>query len=185
LSSRLSGFAVLVAQLIASQPAPAMPEGIQLGRQTLAPVSCGVRSTLWIEHYATVLYLPGRGASSRELMDPASAKVLRLKLVSTRLIPHDIPRRWREPIAQHLSADDLARVSAAYRNLRPGDRVTFAYAPGEGAVLLFNERRMAAAPDHSLIDDVLRTWAGGESLPDKLRRVIERNPCRPGTVAAG
>lgn len=182
--------ALLAAQLAALPGAASMtmldmPEALQLGEEKLVPASCGIRSTLWIEHYVSVLYLPGRRPSANELMDPGAAKVLRLKLASTRLIPHDIPRKWREPIARHLSREEYARAGSAYRTLRPGDIVTIAYAPGLGARLHFNERVVARTADHSLIDAILETWAGGDPLPQKLHRVMRRNPCPRGALADG
>ena len=174
---------VVTAILVAASTALAAPGVMRLGEHKLAPASCGVRHTLWIEHYAVVLYLPGRASAADELIDPANSKALRMQIIDKRLMPSEIPPKWREPMERHLDGGMMARARSAYRTLRPGDSLTLGYVPGLGVLLQVNGRLMAKAPGHGLIDAILDTWADGEPLREKLRGAIARNPCRGDTLA--
>jgi hypothetical protein len=161
-----------------------MPAVVQLGGTQLAAASCGARQTLWIEHYSAVLYLPRRAPAQEEMVDPLSPKLLEITIVDTRFLPRDIPRKWREPIERHLDADGRARAQAAYNGLVAGDRLTLAYAADQGVTFKLNGRLVAKSPGHSLVDDILATWADDEPMRKKLGRVIGRNACRADQLAA-
>jgi hypothetical protein len=178
--TRLLAFALLVA---VHGSALSVPSAVRQGGMTLAAASCGVRQTLWIEHYFAVLYLPRRAAPQEELVNPLAPKVLEMTIIDPRFLPKDIPRKWREPIAEHLDAGATARASAAYRSLLAGDRLTLAYAAEQGVTLLINGRTVAQSPGHGLVDAILETWADDQPMREKLRRVIARNACRPDQLA--
>jgi hypothetical protein len=55
--------------------------------------------------------------------------------------------------------------------------VTIAYAPGPGVSLRVNDRLVAAAPSHSLVDALLRTFAEDDPVPERVRSVIAKHPC--------
>ncbi len=171
-----------VAVFAAAVSAFAMPGAMRVGGQTLAAAICGVRDTLWIEHYAAVLYLPGKASAAIELADPQRPKALRMRIMDPRLMPREIPSKWHDPLARHLDAGTLSRAQRAYRTLRRGDRLTLAYRPDAGVTLRVNRRLVATAPGHELIDAILETWADGEPLPTKLRQVLARNPCTTPAV---
>ena len=151
--------------------------------QELAAASCGVRKTLWMEHYSAVLYLPKRAAAQDELASPAAPKRLEMTIIDPRFLPRDIPRKWREPIEKHLDAASAARATAAYRSLKRGDRLTLAYAADQGVTFRINERPVARSAGHGLVDAILFTWADEEPLREKLRRTLTRNVCRPEQLA--
>lgn len=158
--------------------AESVPGALRFGEIRLEAAICGVRSTLWIEHYVAALYLPERRSALEELLDPTSAKALYVRILNDDHLPLRIPREWREPIVRHLSVDDLARARAAYRRLRPGDELFIAYLPDAGVRLVINDRLIASSSGHALVEAVLGTWTEGKPLGEKLREVTAENTCR-------
>lgn len=171
---------LLLAALLVADAAAALPSALHLGELRLEPASCGVRSTLWIEHYVAALYLPDRARALEALAEAGSAKALYVRILNGDHLPARMPREWREPIARHLTADDLARAREAYQRLSPGDEMIVAYRPGAGVHLVVNGRIVAASPGHALVEAVLDTLADGEPLEAKLRELMERNVCAYG-----
>jgi hypothetical protein len=158
--------------------------GVLSAPPQLAAASCGVRKTLWMEHYSAVLYLPKRAGAQVELASPAAPKVLEMQIIDPRFLPREIPRKWREPIEKHLDAASAARASAAYRALKKGDRLTLTYAANQGVTFQINDRLIARSPGHGLVQAILATWADDEPLPEKLRRTLARNTCRAEQLAS-
>lgn len=156
--------------------AAAMPDGLQLGNERLAAASCGIRETLWIEHYAAGLYLPQRGNAASQLSDPNVAKALRVEILNSRLMPPDIPKKWRRPIEER-DAQALAHLRAAYRDLRPGDEVLISYTPRAGVKVDVNGQPVASTAGHGVIEALLYAWADDEPLAKKLGGVLARNRC--------
>jgi hypothetical protein len=161
----------------------AMPSAIALGEQRLPARSCALRQTLWIEHYTTVLYLPGHASVTDELTDAKVAKALRMQIINRRFIPEDIPEKWREPMRKNLDAESMARARKAFRDLKSGDKVVMSYQPQSGVSVSVNDRVVAGARGHALIESILETWTEDHPLREKLQRTISRNPCPAGMVA--
>jgi hypothetical protein len=164
------------ALMVLAAHAAAMPEGLQLGAERLAAASCGIRETLWIEHYAAGLYLPRRADPAAQLSDPSVPKALRVEIINSRLMPPDIPKKWRKPIEQQ-DARALEALRSAYRQLQPGDEVLISYTPRAGVRVGVNGQPVAHSGGHAVIEALLKTWADDEPLPKKLGAVMARNRC--------
>ena len=153
-----------------------LPSSMALGEQPLLLASCGVRDTLWVEHYVAALYLrPGQTIAATR--DPAQPIVVLLHVIRGASLPQRIPEQWRTPLREELELEPLARVRAAYAQLGSGDRVVVSYEPGAGVAMAVNGRTVATAPGHELIDSMLRSWADGDPLSGKLRRLALEHPC--------
>jgi hypothetical protein len=163
--------------------ASAMPAVIALGAQRLPARSCALRHTLWVEHYTTVLYLPGHAIPAEELTSAKVAKALRMQIINRRFIPADIPEKWREPMRKNLAPESMAHARQAFHDLKSGDRVVMSYQPESGVSVSVNDRVVATARGHGLIDSILETWTEDTPLRDKLQRTLARNPCPAGMVA--
>lgn len=150
---------------------------VALGGQPLEPATCGVRETLWIDHYVAALYLPPKGAPSAALRDPGTPKALYIEILDGRFMPGDIPRKWRGTLQKQLDPQTYERLSEAYRGLRRGDRVILEYAPGPGVQVQVNGKLLARLPGHRLIDALLEAWAGDDPLPERLMRIMVKNRC--------
>ncbi len=148
----------------------ALPERTRLGGSVLALVSCGVRDTLWIDHYVAALYLPIGLPSIEAMHNPKKPKVIVLQIVGTALLPEQIPEPWRKTLSEELRRDPLARVRDAYHNLAVGDRVRVTYTPDVGLTMAVNDRVVARTSDHALIDSMLRAWAEKDPISGKLNR---------------
>jgi hypothetical protein len=181
--------ALVVLALPVNAQAPAqskllsMPSVIALGAQHLPARSCALRQTLWIEHYTTVLYLPGHATVTEELTNAKVPKALRLQIINRRFIPDDIPAKWREPMRKTLEAKTMERAREAFRDLKSGDSVVMSYQPQSGVSVSVNDQVVAGARGHALIESLLETWTDDSPLREKLQRTISRNPCPPGMVA--
>lgn len=154
-----------------------VPAMLQVGAQSLAAASCATRDTLWIHHYAAVLYVAPRAAPVAALEDPGQPKALQVRILNRMFLPREMPRRWRATVESELDAPSIGAVRAAWRSLGAGDRITLAYAPGPGVSLEVNDRLVAAAPGHALVDALLRTWADDEPVRERARRIIGSHPC--------
>lgn len=139
-------------------------------------VSCGVRDTLWIEHYAAGLYVPA-GGSIHAASDPRRAKALRMHVIDARYLPGDLPEKWRIALLGELDRASMSRVRAAYRTLGDGDVLTILYVPRQGVTMWRNDDLVVHTPGHGVIDSILRTWRDGEPIAQKLDRMGAEHRC--------
>lgn len=153
------------------QPAP-----LYLGDLKLIPASCGVRRTLWIEHYRAELFVPA-GDTVAAVGDPGRPKALRLRILNALLMPPEIPGRWREALEPVIAADAMARLRAAYDGLRTDDVVEVTYLPRHGLTLYVNGRPAVQVPGHRAIDALLQAWALETPAREKLKHTAFNNPC--------
>jgi hypothetical protein len=174
------GAAVVAVGVLTLVPATAIqvPSALRVGNQSLPATSCATRDTLWIHHYAAALYVPPRAAPDAVLQDPQQPKALHVQILSKSFLPRDLPTKWKRALEGQLDGAAMSAVGDAWRQLSVGDRVTIAYAPGPGVTLQLNEQLIARTPRHDLIDALLRTWADGEPVPQRVNSVVSRHPCQ-------
>ncbi|HEX6267253.1 MAG TPA: chalcone isomerase family protein [Burkholderiales bacterium] len=149
---------------------------LQVGGQTLALASCGVRDTLWIDHYAAGLYLP-KGDSPQTVQDGSRPKAVRMKVIQARFLPDNIPEKWRGALKSELRHEPMVRVREAYDRLADGDVVTFAYGPQQGVTMSVNGKTVVNTPGHAVIDSILKAWSGKDPVTGKLNRLTLEHPC--------
>ena len=166
---------------VAATGAMALPGVLQVGDQVLAAASCGLRETLWIDHYAATLYVRPGDAAESALVDPRRAKALEIQILNKSFMPGEIPRKYRRALEAALDELAMTRLSAAYRALRSGDIITIAYLPGRGVSLSVNRELIAATPTHRVVESILFTWANGKPLDQHLRTMLAKHPCPPIT----
>ena len=154
-----------------------VPAALSVGNQPLAAASCASRDTLWIHHYVAALYVPPRDAPVAVLQDPRKPKALLVQILSRSFLPRELPRKWSAALERELDGAQLERIHAAWRALAVGDRVMVAYAPGRGVTLELNERTVARAAEHRLVNALLETWADGEPVAMRVGRTVAKNPC--------
>jgi hypothetical protein len=171
---------VLLALGLVLLPATAIqiPTSLQIGNQSLPAASCATRDTLWVHHYAAALYVPPRESPVLALQDPKRPKALQVQILSKSLLPKEMPKKWRHTLEKELDGQAFNSIRSAWRELSVGDRVTIAYAPGPGVSVKVNDREVAAARDHRVVEALLRTWAEGEPVPERVSRTIAKHPCR-------
>lgn len=155
-----------------------VPSAMRIGNQSLPAASCATRDTLWIHHYVAALYVPPRAAPDAVLQDPKQPKALHVQILSRAFLPRDLPKKWNQTLEQQLDGNALSAVRAAWKQLSVGDQVTIAYAPGPGVTLQLNDRLVAHVPSHNVIDALLHAWADGEPVPERVHRIVAKNPCQ-------
>jgi hypothetical protein len=168
---------LVLALWAAAMPAKALPAPLALAGNRLEAASCGVRSTLWIEHYAARLYLRD-GAGPDAVSDPAEPKALRLRIINSFLLPPQIPSRWRNALGSVLDAAAMASLGAAYRDLESGDIVLITYVPRHGLTLRVNGAPVLGSDGQDAIDALLATWADEMPAEAQLRRTVADKTCR-------
>jgi hypothetical protein len=162
---------------VAAAGALALPGMLQVGDQILAAASCGMRETLWIDHYAATLYVRPGDEAAAAMLDPRSAKALEIRLLNKSFMPAEIPRKYRHAPDEHLNDEAMDRLRTAYRLLRPGDTIRIAYLPGRGSSLSVNGQVVAASPEHGVIESILVTWAAGKPVQQHVRAMLAKHPC--------
>lgn len=154
-----------------------MPSGLRVGAELLPARSCATRDTLWIHHYAATLYVPPRAAPAAALQDPREPKALHVQILSRSFLPRDLPKKWNQALASELDRGSLKAIQNAWHQISVGDRVTIAYAPGPGVTLQLNEQLVARSPRHGVIDALLKTWADGEPVRERVNQAVAKHPC--------
>jgi hypothetical protein len=167
--------AVLISTVAAS--ALALPGVLQVGDQVLAAASCGIRETLWIDHYAATLYVRPGEAPVPALLAADRAKAIEIRVLNKAFMPAEIPRKYRRALESELDEQAMERLRTAYRLLRPGDTVRIAYIPTRGASLSVNGQVIAGTPAHRVVESILVTWADGKPLNQHLQTMLEKHPC--------
>ena len=183
-SSMLSAtFALTFASIVTAVPAHAKTlAGVELCESLETPAGvlhltvCGVRDSLWIDHYVTALYV-APGAPLHVLNDPNQPKAVLLHIVESRYLPPRLPKKWARALARELEPRAMSKVTRAYRQLADGDVVSITYSPAAGVVMSVNASTVVRAPRHRVIGSILREWAGKESLKKKLVRVEREHSC--------
>jgi hypothetical protein len=170
--------AVVLALLSLMQAAAIqVPSGLRVGSETLPARSCATRDTLWIHHYAAALYVPQRAAPEVALQDPRQPKALHVQILSKSFLPRELPKKWDQALKAQLDHASMNAIENAWHDISVGDRVTIAYAPGPGVTLQLNERLVARSPRHDVVDTLLRTWADGEPVPQRVSQAVAKHPC--------
>lgn len=154
-----------------------VPSGLRVGSEMLPARSCATRDTLWIHNYAAALYVAPRAAPEVALPDPREPKALHVQILSTSFLPRDVPTRWNQALQAGLDRASLNAVQSAWHQLSVGDRVTIAYAPGPGVTLQLNERLVARSPRHAVVEALLRTWADGKPVRERISQAVAKHPC--------
>lgn len=139
-------------------------------------VSCGVRDTLWVDHYVAGLYVPP-GSGTQAASDEGKPKAVRMKVVDARWMPDNVPEKWRDALRQEIKREPMAQVRAAYDGLSDGDVVTFVYLPGEGVTMQVNGDEVMQTPGHEVIQTILQAWAEPDSVSGELQRLKLDFPC--------
>ena len=154
-----------------------VPSGLRVGAELLPARSCATRDTLWIHHYAAALYLPPRSVPAAALEDPQQPKALHVQILSKTFLPRDLPKKWNQALASELDGGAMSAIRSAWQQVSVGDRVTIAYAPGPGVTLQLNEQLVARSPRHGVIDALLKTWADGEPVRERVNQAVAKHPC--------
>jgi hypothetical protein len=157
--------------------AMALPGVLQVGDQVLAAASCGLRETLWIDHYAAKLYVHPGDRAEAALPDSRLAKALEIQILNKSFMPAEIPRKYRRALETDLDEATMSRLGAAYRTLRSGDVVTISYLPNRGVSLSVNRELVAVTPAHRVVESILATWADGKPVDQHLRAMLVKHPC--------
>ncbi|HEX6321193.1 MAG TPA: chalcone isomerase family protein [Burkholderiales bacterium] len=166
-----------ISALAATLAGAQIPDALETEAGTLRLVSCGVRDTLWVDHYVAGLYVPP-GATAQAVRDAGEPKAVRMQVLNAQWLPDNVPEKWRGALRKELRREPMAQVRAAYHRLTDGDVVTFTYLPGSGGVrMTVNGHRVMQTPGHEVIQTILEAWAERDPISGKLHRLRLEHPC--------
>ena len=171
-----------IALIATTAAAFALPGAMRIGDQTLIAASCATRQTLGLSHYTATLYVRAGESAPLALLDPNYSKALEIGLLSRAFMPPEMPRKYRRALESVLDEATMTQLRAAYRELRPGDAVTFSYLPSRGVSVRVNGVVVAASPDHQVVESVLTAWANGKPVDQHLRAMLAKHPCPTQTT---
>ena len=150
-------------------------DSIQAGTTTLYLHGTALlRYLKLIRAYVAALYLP-------EKIDPDSALSdvpKRLELYYMVSIKGPDFGKGAEPVLQRNQTPDemtrlrsrIDRINALYRDVKPGDRYSLTYLPGEGTELSLNGTPLAVIEGADFAAAYFGIWLGGESIDGSLKR---------------
>ena len=153
-----------------------LPARMRSDAGPLELIVCGVRDSLWIEHYVAGLYV-SVGASTQAAADTRRAKGVRLHVLESAYLPTDIPDKWRKALKEVIDEEPLARIGAAYRKISTGDVLRIVYDPQSAVTITLNSELVAYVPGHRVVDSILSTWAEHQPVGEKLARLAIEHPC--------
>jgi len=159
-----------------SEARAVLPPTLNDRGRNLQLVSCGMRDTLWIDHYAAGLYIP-RGADMQTVRDASSSKGVLIRMITTRYLPDQIPAKWLKALEGTAPPASLANLRRAYRSLNDGDLMSIVYEPAKGVTIRVNGRRVSHVSDHEVIDAILQAWAEDRPVSEKLEKLSSEHPC--------
>lgn len=163
--------------LLAQSPAAAMlPPTLNGSGEGLQLVSCGVRDSLWIDHYAAGLYMP-RGADIHSARNTSRAKGVIIRMINMRYLPEQIPVKWLDALERTVPPAPLNRLRRAYRSLDDGDLMSIVYEPANGITIRVNRRLVTQVSGHDAIDAILQAWAEDRPVSEKLGTLSGEHPC--------
>ena len=136
--------------------------------EPLTLAGCATRDRLWMELYTVVMYLPQSDMRPDAILDPTIPKAVRLYPVYEGTIPQEIPESWSESLGEQLSPDQMITVGEFYRQVSSDDVATIAYQPGQGNVLMVNDRIVARTDDDQPIQAMLRMWIGEDPISEEM-----------------
>ncbi|MGH6919626.1 MAG: chalcone isomerase family protein [Geminicoccaceae bacterium] len=177
--------AIMAAAIFTTQDAHAAAiEGVTLpptitysGRQ-LQLAGCGTREMMFfVDAYVISIYLPEPPADAATIMDPSTAKLVRLKIVYSEAVPHDLPDEWRSRLEDEISAEMVDTLQGVYTHIHSGDVVAIGYAPDSGTTIRVNGDTVVARSGNTLIDAMLELWIGDIPTSGNLKRLLLQTPC--------
>lgn len=169
-------FALCPVVLAQSQARDLLPQTFSDSGQNLQLVSCGVRNSLWIDHYAAGLYLPA-GVDMQALMDASQPKGVLIRMITTRYMPDQIPGKWLEALERETPSEPLSGLRRAYRRLSEGDVMSIVYQPATGITTRVNGSRVSHVANHRVIRAILDAWAEERPIFEKLQKLSGEHRC--------
>jgi len=149
-------------------------ETATLAGKTLQLNGAGLRSKLFIKVYVGALYLEQKSS------DPAAILAADQAWLVSMTFKRDVDKAailgaFKEGFEKNSKGDPslgegLARFDAALKDLKSGDVMTIAYAPGAGATLTAPGGATATVEGKAFADALLRNWLGDKPADGDLKK---------------
>jgi hypothetical protein len=132
---------------------------------------------LWKDLYALSLYLPRPTGDASAVLGEAMPKLLRLDVTYDGKVPDGLPEEWAGRLREEVSREFMRTLRGIYNELRGGDTVRIAYAPGGGTTMTVNGRVVASRPGSDLMDSLLGLWIGRNPVSENMKRLLLSGSC--------
>ena len=160
----------------------ALPDGIQLGDQSLVLNGAGLRSLAVFKAYVIGMYLPRRVDSAAAAMDAPGAKRLHLVLMRdlegsslAKALQRGIVDNQSEVAFKALQARVEAMAAAMNRlgEAQKGSQVLMDFVPGQGTRVVINGKPlMADIPGDDFFRALQSIWLGAHPAGDGLKESL-------------
>ncbi len=152
----------------------AVPDAVTVAGKSLVLNGAGLRSKLFIKVYVGALYLEARSG------DPAAILAADQAWQVTMTFKRDVEKEkiigaFKEGFENNSKGDPslaagLGTFDAALKDLKSGDVMTIAYAPGAGATLTAPGGATATVEGKPFADALLRNWLGDKPADGDLKK---------------
>jgi len=173
--------------LMTVQPAAALAnvevEGVTFKRElsyrgeSLALQGYGLlRYMIFIKAYVGALYLPPSVAAT-DVLEPV-AKRLELQYFHA-ISKEDFDQATRAKIADNTTPfqfeklqSRIDQLGAIYQDVKPGDRYSLTFVPGQGTELALNGKPLGVVPGQDFARAVFGVWLGANPIDDDFRDLL-------------
>jgi len=135
-----------------------------------------LRYMVFIKAYVGAFYLPPE-TSDADALGPV-AKRLELQYFHA-IKKQDFARATRAKIADNVTPEQalqlktrIDQLAAMYRDVRPGDRYSLTYIPGQGTELALNGTSLGTLPGRDFSRALFAVWLGGNPIDADFRDVL-------------
>lgn len=153
------------------------PPAVQVGKTRLSLVGLGLMRYRWVfKAFVGAIYVEEQPDRPGVLAD--APKRLEIHYFWS-LSGADLGKAADAILAENFSAEALAplrariaRFHSAYRDVKPGDRYSLTYIPGEGTTLALNGRALATAPGADFAAAYFSIWFGEKPMSVEFKRQL-------------
>jgi hypothetical protein len=162
---------------------PATVEGvsfapqIKAGETSLELRGAGLlRYMVFIKAYVAAFYLPGGTPSAEALTDvPKHLEIEYFHAIAAA----DFAKATRSGIARNVSMTGYERLKPAveelnglYRDVKPGDRYSLTYRPGQGTTLALNGTALGTVAGADFASGLFAIWVGPAPLDEGFKGIL-------------
>ena len=156
----------------------AVPDQIDVGGKTLPLNGAGVRKRFVVKVYVGALYLESRSSDADAIVSSDQARVVRMSFLRD-VDRETVIRAFHEGFEHNSKAEagaliaKLADVEKALpAEIKKGQVLVVAYAPGAGTTLSVEGGGSALVEGKPFADGLLRNWLGRHPADESLREAM-------------
>ena len=150
------------------------PDSVDVAGAKLVRNGIGARTVVFMRFYLAALYVEKAATTASGVLDPDRPREMRVAMVKevSKERFHEAAKSGFEHNTPAPSASLKERMDqflALVPGLKPGDTLTFTYAPGVGTTIKGNRVRTTTIAGKDFADALFRVWLGARPVDDGLK----------------